>query len=175
MTRAVCLGTMALSLIAVCAAQASTHKSVHHVHRHVHSTGIGVAVDEARLVSFARPVKTVFVGNPVIADISMLDNRHAFILGKTMGITNLIALDANGAQIENKPVLVTNTFAATTLTRGSDTFNYTCSSARCETAPRPGDPKTYVDNTEEAVVQHEANGGKASIAPSGVQAPSPND
>jgi len=174
MKRTVFLGILAVPLIA-CAAQASTHKTIHHARRHVHPTGIGVQIDEAKMVSFARPAKTVFVGNPWIADVSMLDSRHAFVLGKTMGLTNLIVLDANGAPIENKPIMVTNTFAATTLNRGPDQFNYSCTLAHCETAPRPGDPKVYVDNSEQAATQHEGFGAKSAVAPSGVQSPSPAD
>jgi hypothetical protein len=175
MFRSVRYGIIVLPLMLACGAQAASHTTAHHVRKHVRPAGIGVAVDEARLVSFERPAKTVFLGNPAIADISMVDSRHAFVLGKTMGLTNLIVLDANGAQIENKPVLVGNTFAATTLNRGPDQFNYTCSLARCETAPRPGDPKPYVDNTEQAIVQHEEMGGKNAVAPSGVRPASPAD
>ncbi len=175
MIRARRLGIMVLPLIVACAAQASTHRTVHHMRKRVHPAAIGVAVDQARLVTFKRPAKTVFLGNPMIADVSMLDARHAFVLGKTMGLTNLIALEANGAQIENMSVLVTNTFAAATLNRGPDQFNYTCSLAHCETAPRPGDPKPYVDNTESAVAQHEEMGGKSAVAPTGVQPATPAD
>lgn len=167
------LGIAVLPLMIACSAQASSHKAAHHVRRHV-SAGIGVMVDEARLISFARPAKTVFLGNPEIADVDILDPRHAFVLGKTMGLTNLIALDASGAQIENKPVMVTNTFAAATLYRGSDSFNYTCTSVHCETAPRPGDPKPYVDNTESAIAGHEEMGAKGAAAIA-AQGPSPND
>lgn len=167
------MGIALLPLMITCSAQASSHKTMHHARKHV-SAGIGVMVDEARLVSFARPAKTVFLGNPEIADVDILDPRHAFVLGKTMGLTNLIALDANGAQIENKSVIVTNTFAAATLYRGSDSFNYTCTSVHCETAPRPGDPKNYVDNTEGAVMAHEEIGAKGAAAIA-AQGPAPND
>jgi hypothetical protein len=165
MTRAARLAILALPLFSVCAAGASTH----HIRKHVAPAGIGVAVDEAKLVSFERPVKTVFVGNPSIADVSMVDPRHAFVLGKTMGLTNLIVLDANGAQVENKQVMVTNTFAAATLNRGPDQFNYTCSTSHCEVMPRPGDPKKFFDDTELAAQEHEEFGGKSASAPSGVQ------
>src|SRR5882724_6723787 len=70
------------------------HHAVHVQKAAVHHAagGVGVTVDQARLVSFPAPVKTVYVGNPWIADISMVDSEHAFVLGKTFGVTNLIAL-----------------------------------------------------------------------------------
>ena len=147
---------------------------VHHAaHAHKapvhHTAGIGLAVDQARLISFPEPVKTVYVGNPVIADISMLDSQHAFVQGKTFGVTNLIALSANGKQVSNQQVTVLNNGAAVTVNRGADQFNYMCTLAHCETAPRPGDPNSYVSNTEGAATTHEstaAAGGSAGAATS---------
>src|SRR5438105_4943115 len=40
---------------------------------------ISVSLDEVQTVSFPRPVTTVNVGNPAIADITMIDARHAFV------------------------------------------------------------------------------------------------
>lgn len=130
-----------------------SHKVVMHA-----SGGVGVVVDQARLVAFPKPVKTVFVGNPYIVDITMVDPQHAFVLGKTFGVTNMIALAPNGEQITNQQVTVLNNGAAVTVNRGSDQFNYMCTPAHCETSPRPGDPKGFVDNTEGAATTHETTG-----------------
>jgi hypothetical protein len=129
-------------------------KAVHHV------SGVGVAMDQARIVAFAKPVKTVFIGNPAIADVTMIDPRHAFVLGKTFGVTNLIAIDADGTPVTNQQVTVLNAGAAVTVNRGADQFNYMCTSVHCETMPRPGDPKPYFDNTEQATAAHQENGLK---------------
>ena len=129
---------------------ATAHKATVH-----HTAGIGLAVDQARLVAFPQPVKTVYVGNPTIADISMVDSEHAFVQGKTFGMTNLIALSADGKQVSNQQVTVLNNGAAVTVNRGADQFNYMCTVSHCETAPRPGDPQAYVQNTEGPVTTHE--------------------
>src|SRR5215472_8860206 len=71
-------------------------QKAHKVVQHHGPGGIGVTVDQARLVSFTEPVKTLYVGNPWIADIQMVDAQHAFVLGKTFGVTNLVAMSANG-------------------------------------------------------------------------------
>ncbi|HLY07425.1 MAG TPA: pilus assembly protein N-terminal domain-containing protein [Rhizomicrobium sp.] len=118
--------------------------------------GIGVVVDQARLVSFPEPVKTLYVGNPWIADIQMVDAQHAFVLGKTFGVTNLIALSANGKEVSNQQVTVLNNRVAVTVNRGADQFNYACNLAHCESAPRPGDQKEYVSGTEQAATAHES-------------------
>lgn len=162
-----------LPLLAGSAAAAVCHPVVHH-HRAVHATkavvhhyaSLGVTVDQARMVSFPQPVKTVYVGNPTIVDVSMIDAQHAFVLGKTFGITNLIALTPDGKQLSNQQVTVLNNGAAVTVNRGADQFNYMCTAAHCETSPRPGDPQPFVQNTEGSATTHEgsANTAAASVA-----------
>ena len=174
MVRAFRIAILAASLpLVVPAAAATTPNAVcHPVHRHhvvhvkaavVHhaDTGLGVTIDQARLVTFPKPVKTVFVGNPVVVDVSMIDSEHAFLLGKTFGVTNMIALAADGNQISNQQVTVLNNGAAVTINRGADQFNYMCTHAHCETAPRPGDPQSYVSNTEGAATGHESTSNAA--------------
>ena len=61
------------------------------------AAGIALAMDEVRTITFReKPVATIYIGNPTIADISMIDARHAFIIGKGYGRTNMVALDSTG-------------------------------------------------------------------------------
>jgi hypothetical protein len=127
--------------------------------------GLSVPMDEVRVIAFNQPVNTVYVGNPVIADVTMIDSEHAFLLGKTFGETNVIALDANGKPVSNQHVVVFGRrVGAVTLNRGSQTFNYTCTPLHCETQPVPGDPKTYFDETHSAIDTHEGMGIKGASA-----------
>ena len=180
MVRAFRIAILAASLpLLVTAAAATTPNAVcHPVHRHhvvhvkaaiVHhaDAGLGVTIDQARLIEFPKPVKTVFVGNPTVVDVSMIDSQHAFLLGKTFGVTNMIALAADGNQISNQQVTVLNNGAAVTINRGADQYNYMCTHVHCETAPRPGDPTGYVSNTESTATSHS---GAATGAGSNVQA-----
>lgn len=148
------------------------HHKITHVHKVVqHESGLGVVIDQARLVSFPKPVKTVYVGDPLIADITMLDPQHAFLLGRTFGLTNMIALGDDGKQISNQQIVVFNNGAAVTVNRGADQFDYMCTRGHCETAPRPGDPSTFVSTTEGAAGSHEAGAaGAGSGATSTTQA-----
>ena len=72
----------------------------------VFAAGLAIAMDEVRTVTFNAPVATVYVGNPAIADINMIDARHAFVIGKGFGSTNIVALDADGKQVSNTAVAV---------------------------------------------------------------------
>jgi hypothetical protein len=131
-----------------------------HPHKIVYPQSIGVVVDQAKMVSLSRPAKTIYIGNPTIADITVIDSRHAFVLGKTFGVTNLIAMDAQGKQISNQQVTVVNGFEAVTFNEGNGQYNYSCTRAHCESMPRPGDVTAFVTNTEQAVSTHEEAGTK---------------
>jgi putative type II/III system pilus formation protein len=123
--------------------------------------GVLVPMDNVTLVAFKKPVSTVYIGNASIAQVTMLDSRHVFVLGKRFGVTNLIALRADRSVLSNETVLVSaRTGGAVTIFRGADTFNYACSSFHCETRPVPGDQKTYYDNTEDSAIKHEDAGNK---------------
>ena len=171
--------TLALPLIAAPAFAQVCHPAPVHHHHAVHARkvehqamGVGVVIDQARLVSFDAPVKTVFVGNPTIADISMVDPQHALVLGKTFGLTNLVALGKDGKQISNQQVVVSNNGAAVTVNRGGEQFDYMCTHAHCETDPRPGDPNAFVTGTQGAVTQHESMASAAAISSTGTSSAS---
>jgi Pilus formation protein N terminal region len=145
---------------------AASHPVRHPVKHNTPNDGITVPMDEAKVITFTQTVNTLFVGNPTIADVNIIDAHHAYLLGKTFGATNIIGLDADHHQVLNAQINVTNRrMGAVTLNRGVETYNYACTSLHCETNPRPGDPQTYMQNTENASASHEdyaakmANGG----------------
>lgn len=100
---------------------------------------VAVHIDEATPLSVGGPISQVIVGNPSIADVSLTDRRHIMILGRTYGVTNIIALDGVGRRIFETTVNVAP--AATgrvSVFRGVDVYNYACSE-RCERTPMPGE------------------------------------
>jgi hypothetical protein len=125
------------------------------------SYSVSVPMDNVTLVSFKEPVSTVYIGNPSIAELTLVDSRHVFVMGKRFGATNLIALGPDKTMLENDTVVVSSRHAeAVTVFRGPDTYNYVCTGFHCETRPVPGDPKTYFDNTEASAIAHEDAGTK---------------
>jgi len=128
------------------------------------AASVSVAMDNVALVAFRQPVATVYIGNPSIASLTVIDSRHVFVMGKRFGATNLIALGADRTVVVNEPVAVTSRAAnAVTVFRGADTYNYSCTKLHCETRPVPGDPKTYFDNTEGPAGEHEETANKAAL------------
>ena len=69
---------------------------------------MNLGLDEVHTLTFRAPIATVYVGNPAIADITMIDARHAFVQGKSYGRTNIVALNHDGVQVFNTGVTVTS-------------------------------------------------------------------
>lgn len=119
-------------------------------------TSVSVPLDEVRVVTFAKPISTLYVGNPVIADVTMIDKRHAFILGKAFGATNVVALDAAGNEINNRQIVVYgSTSSLVTLQKGAAQVTYSCVAARCEPAPQPGDSNASFGAAMGQIQQHQ--------------------
>jgi Flp pilus assembly secretin CpaC len=125
---------------------------------------VEIPLDQVRVLTFSAPVKTVFVGNPVIADVTVIDSTHVFILGKNLGITNVIALDARGNQAVNDQISVLDRSGTVNLQRGAARSTLNCTDSRCDAAPTPGDDNArYTSETNqlgarEALAQKAAGG-----------------
>jgi hypothetical protein len=123
---------------------------------------LSVPMDEVRMVTFVHPVSTVYVGNPMIADITVIDSRHVFVLGKSFGATNIIALDVNGHQVADTPLTVFGRKSnIVTLNLGDQQVTYACAASRCETAPLPGDDKGVFDSEMGQITTHQDASQKA--------------
>ena len=127
---------------------------------------ISVPLDQVRMIAFPTAISTLYVGNPVIADITMIDKRHAFVLGKAFGATNIIALDATGHQISNRQVVVFGAAgSAVTLQKGASRVTYACIASRCEATPVPGDGKDPYETGMSQIQSHQELGAKTGAAP----------
>ena len=109
---------------------------------------ITLNTDQVRLVTFSRPVKTVFVANPIVADITVIDSTRAFVQGKNLGATQLVALDENGREAFNDQIMVLNTpGSVVTLQRGKAQTTLNCMDERCQSAPVVGDAPEPFETT----------------------------
>ena len=120
------------------------------------SASVSVPLDEVRMLDFARPIATLYIGNPAIADVTMIDKRHGFVLGKAYGATNIVALDASGSEVSNRQVIVFGSASAVvTLQRGASRVTYSCAAARCEPSPQPGDGKDTFEANMDQITKHQ--------------------
>jgi Pilus formation protein N terminal region len=130
-----------------------------------YARGVSIAMDEVRTITFPKPVATIYVGNPAIADINMIDSRHAFILGKGYGNTNLLALDNDGKQVSNTHISVmARNDATVVLQKGASRVTYSCTARQCEATPQPGDGKAEFDAASGQISAHEGAAKAAAAA-----------
>lgn len=125
------------------------------------AASVSVLIDQVRTITFDKPIAAVYVGNPSLADVTMIDPKHAFVLGKSFGTTNVIALDGKGAQVVDEEITVVGVDSTVTLNRGANQFTYACASSRCEAFRVPGDAKEPYDTWLDQTVKREELGTKA--------------
>lgn len=119
--------------------------------------GVALALDEVHTLTFKGPIATVYVGNPAIADVTMIDTRHAFVQGKSYGRTNIVALDRDNTQVFSTNVFVTGSESGTvTLNRGTQRITLTCAGGHCDPTPTPGDDQKSYDAENSQVLSHQA-------------------
>jgi hypothetical protein len=89
--------------------------------RRAKNDSVALALDEVHTLTFRTPVSTVYVGNPTVADVTMIDARHAFVQGKGYGRTNVMALNRDNVMVFNTHITVTsnNGGGTVTLNRGA--------------------------------------------------------
>ena len=100
-------------------------------------------MDEVRTVTFPKPVATVYVGNPAIADINMIDSRHAFVLGKGSAAPTSWRWISDGKQVFEHAMSASwrAKMPPSTLHRGASASPIAAPPAIARRQPQPGDSK----------------------------------
>jgi Pilus formation protein N terminal region len=110
------------------------------------SSPIAVTLDQAKIAHLPQGAATLIVGNPMIADVTMLKSSDAMVLtGKGYGETNLIALDSGGTVILEKRLRVLPDRSVVVLQNGSSRVSYSCNPECMPTVQLGDDPKSFND------------------------------
>ncbi len=105
---------------------------------------VTVHIDENTLVNLGAPAGSVVIGNPSIADVSLITPRRVAILGRSYGVTNVIVTDRMGHTILSQQINVAPAdVGRVSVYRGTWVHNFACS-PRCERTPMAGEEKTTV-------------------------------
>jgi Flp pilus assembly secretin CpaC len=117
---------------------------------------INVSIDQAKVIQLPDKTSTVIVGNPIVADVTMLKGNGKMILtGKGFGETNLIALDASGGTLGESVIRVTSQFRGLIVQRGLDRESYTCNPS-CQPTVFLGDTAKYMGEVSGQIQAHNA-------------------
>lgn len=104
-----------------------------------------VRYDQSQLVRLPRPVSEIIIGNPSIADVSVQSGNLLVVTGKTFGVTNIIALDAEHNVIEDQRIIVERDEARiVNLHKGAARESFTCTPS-CSPTLTIGDDVKYFD------------------------------
>jgi hypothetical protein len=122
---------------------------------------VSVSVDKARVARIPDRTQTLVIGQPGIADVTMLKNSGmGVITGKSFGETNLIALDAQGNLLGEWTVRVGAEKADLLVQNGMNRESYICS-PNCLPTIDLADAKAVAAERASAASQHVGfSGGK---------------
>jgi|GEM_PF-5360228 Flp pilus assembly secretin CpaC len=110
---------------------------------------LSVATGGKRTIDFDAKVATFYIADPNIIDATATDDRHIVLIGKARGTSEILALDAQGAEILRSRVVVApvqvrarkDTGGTLTLLRGSEHVTYACGDSACRVSARGGGAK----------------------------------
>ena len=131
--------TTIISAVAVVAAV--SHSTVA-----VQASDLIVYYDQSQLLRLPRPVAEVIIGNPSIADVAIQGGNLLVVTGKTFGMTNIIALDAERNIIQDQRVLVERDQKSTiNVQKGTLRQSFSCT-PNCSPTLTIGDDIAYFEN-----------------------------
>ncbi len=115
---------------------------------------ISVLLDRAQLFKMPESAKTLVIGNPGVADVSIIKNGLMVVTGKSYGLTNVIALDNQGRQISDTLVQVTAPKdEMITVSRGLESETYHCAPT-CNPTLMLGDDDKYFGKVSGQAAKH---------------------
>ena len=129
------------------------------------TTLLAVTLDQAKIARLPQGTATLIVGNPMIADVTMLKNNNTMIItGKGFGQTNLIAIDAAGTLIEEEQIRVLPSRALVVLQNGNSRMSYACNPDCMPTVQLGDDKQIFKDAGDQISDRNSYAGGGGGIA-----------
>ena len=105
---------------------------------------LDVTIDQAKIERVPEGTSTIVIGNPMIADVSMLKGGVGMVVtGKGYGQTNLIAIDAEGAVLGEKQLRVEPGNTVLVVQRGDSRASYSCNPVCMPTVQLGDDDKVF--------------------------------
>lgn len=100
------------------------------------SRPVNVQIDHSTRVQLRAPAGSVIVGNPQIADVTVVDANTLFITGKGYGVTEIVAVDPIGRTLFQGQVVVSaGSTGSVRVWRGAEATEMACG-ASCSPSVR---------------------------------------
>lgn len=94
------------------------------------SAPLSVEIDRSARVQLRGAASSVIVGNPAIADVTVVDANTLYIVGKGYGVTEVIAVDGIGRPLfQNQVVVTAGTTGTVRVWRGAQATEMACASS----------------------------------------------
>lgn len=107
-----------------------------------------VNYDQSKLLRLSRPVSEIIIGNPSIADVTVNGSTMLVITGKTFGMTNIIALDADKKIIREQRIIVErDEHRVVNLHKAGVRQSYSCT-PNCSPTLTIGDDSAYFETIQ---------------------------
>jgi Flp pilus assembly secretin CpaC len=91
------------------------------------SSPLSVSAGAAARIVLSAPVRDIVVGDPTVADVSLVNERTLVVLGKKAGATTVLAFDARGRALADRDVVVSDVpTQAVVVQRGGTASTYAC-------------------------------------------------
>ena len=98
-----------------------------------------VGAGQAARITLSAPARDVVVGDPAVADVSLVNDRTLVILAKKVGATSVLAFDARGQALADRQVVVTDLPAGGVIVqRGAAASAYACGATCAPIPPAEG-------------------------------------
>lgn len=123
---------------------------------------ISVVIDQAHLVDLPAGTTTLIIGNPTIADVTMIGAKGSLMIltPKAFGETNFIALDANGKPLTESIIRVVAGTDAMVVQRGMDRQSYACA-PKCQATEKLGDDAKFFAATVDQAKAYNSSASNA--------------
>ena len=101
---------------------------------------LNVEIDRSTRIGLTGSAASVIVGNPAIADVTVVDANTLFVTGKGYGVTEVVAVDGVGRTIFQGEIVVTGgSTGSVRVWRGAQATEMACA-ASCAPSIRNGAP-----------------------------------
>jgi Pilus formation protein N terminal region len=126
---------------------------------------LDVTMDQAKIAKIPAGVTTLVIGNPIVADVTLLKGSGAMVVtGKGYGETNLLSLDAKGNVLDEKTVRVMPSRAVLVVQRGTERVSYACNPL-CMPTVTVGDDSKQFETSSSQINAHNGLAQNSAGAP----------